>query len=87
MEMESIKITYSQPVDEMTTTKIDYANHLTLETADAGGGRYLVIKTKRWTLDDSDFPFFIETLKNFYDKYCKDSEEERQDYSYKKKKD
>lgn len=41
-------------------------NHITLKTADGGGGTYLVISTARWALNDAtEIDAFAEALRAF----------------------
>lgn len=42
----------------------EYGQFLEVFTQDGGGGPYLVIKTERWSLDESDIPLLCKMLKD-----------------------
>ena len=45
----------------------DVEQHLDITIEDAGGGHYIVIKTKRWALDPEDFVALAKYLKRLCD--------------------
>jgi len=53
-------ITYEQESDDLSDTE---ENMIELKTQDAGGGKYIVIKTHRWALDIDEIDDFAESLK------------------------
>ena len=46
-------ITYEQEPDCCDGTS-NYAQHLTVQTQDGGGGAYLTLQTERWAIDRDD---------------------------------
>jgi hypothetical protein len=61
--LAGIKITVSQPEDCCGSPDAD-EQYLAIETADGGGGKYIVIQTDRWALDsDSDIDALAAHLK------------------------
>lgn len=46
----NVKVTFTQEPDSCDPNNQDL-QELTIETADAGAGRYVVLSTKRWALD------------------------------------
>ena len=59
MTIESVKIVYTQE-DDLHSEDIQ---ELIIETGDNGGGKYFVLKTKRWAIDDIDE--IVKMLKDF----------------------
>lgn len=49
--LSELKVTYTQDTDSCDE---DGVQELTVFTQDAGGGKYLVIETKRWAINDID---------------------------------
>lgn len=45
--------------------KTEEDNTIKLKAEDAGGGKYLVLKTKRWAIDVNEIDKFCELLKSF----------------------
>lgn len=52
MKLSSVTEVYSQDQDSCGPLE-DSGQDITLETNDAGGGNYIVIKTERWAMDDA----------------------------------
>ena len=52
MKLSSITEVYEQDEDSAGRAN-ESRQDITLETVDAGGGSYIVIKTERWALDDA----------------------------------
>lgn len=64
---------YIQDVDCCGPTN-GLCNELTVETADGGGGWYLVLSTPRWALnDDADIDAFAALLKGVLAREPKDT--------------
>ncbi len=59
MTIESIKVVYTQE-DDLNSEDIQ---ELIIETGDNGGGKYFVLKTNRWAIDDIDE--MVKFLKDF----------------------
>lgn len=59
MTIESVKIVYTQE-DDLRSEDIQ---ELIIETGDNGGGKYFVLKTNRWAIDDIDE--MVKFLKDF----------------------
>lgn len=45
--------------------KTEEDNTLKLKVGDTGGGKYLILKTKRWAIDVDEIDKFCELLKSF----------------------
>ena len=59
-ELSGVEFTYTQDGD--TADGPDY-QHLTVKTADAGGGPFLVIATERWALEFEEIDAFADKLR------------------------
>lgn len=59
MKIESISVVYTQE-DDLNSEDIQ---ELIIETGDNGGGKYIVLKTNRWAIDDIDE--MVKFLKDF----------------------
>jgi hypothetical protein len=64
MELDAATVSISQEVDSCGRAA-DMCNELEIKTQNAGGGHYIVLKTKRWAIDDSDVDAFAAMLKEF----------------------
>ena len=58
---ESARYVFCQDSDSNETG--DLGQDLTVEVTDAGGGRYLVLETRRWALDPGGIDQLAETLR------------------------
>jgi hypothetical protein len=58
--------TYSQNSD--SCQDIDTGQELTLSSADAGGGHYIILETTRWAIDAENIDAFAQMLKDFIKK-------------------
>jgi uncharacterized GH25 family protein len=47
------------------TKKLPEGQILTLKTDDAGGGKFIVLETKRWAIDADSIDEFSKVLKDF----------------------
>jgi hypothetical protein len=63
-EKRTVKL-YQEEDSCQDTVKHGTGQKLTLTTRDAGGGKFLVIKTKRWAIDSSSIDDFAKILKDF----------------------
>jgi hypothetical protein len=61
VNVDLLKVTYYQEADSCQDG--DKIQTLTVETRDAGGGKFMVIKTERWAIDKIDD--LIKTLNHF----------------------
>ena len=61
------KLTFAQ--DNDSGESVDSGQFLTIQTENAGGGDFFIIKTKRWAINNIDE--MIETLNQFKEKYDK----------------
>lgn len=59
MKIESISVVYTQE-DDLNSEDIQ---ELIIETGDNGSGKYIVLKTNRWAIDDIDE--MVKFLKDF----------------------
>lgn len=57
------KYCYSQDSDSCQSDQMSFQT-LVVQIEDAGGGNYLVIRTKRWALDEDSIDRFCAMLKN-----------------------
>ena len=64
--MESIKAEFSQEPDCTEGSDADY-QELTLETRDGGGGKFIHLKTKGWSISDEND--LCKLIKYFRSKY------------------
>jgi hypothetical protein len=53
MKIVEKSITFEQEPDCCDGTS-DYAQHLTVQTQDGGGGPFLILSTTRWAIDKDD---------------------------------
>ena len=63
VKLSEFRETWSQDNDSCDSN--DCGQTITLSTADAGGGHFIVIETERWALDDEDVEAFCDYLKQF----------------------
>lgn len=68
MKQESFKDVYSQNADTCDGESLCEHQFLTIESHDGGAGGYLVIRTERWAMDESDLPAFVKLLKEHFRK-------------------
>lgn len=61
MELEEVKLTFTQEPDSCSPHDLVHALHV--ETDDAGAGPYLVLRTERWALDFEGVDAFAEMLR------------------------
>lgn len=62
----SRRVEFVQPMDSCGPDDGDEGDddcRLTVETCDAGGGVYLVIKTRRWSVDPEHLEAFVSMLR------------------------
>ena len=64
--VESIQVTFSQEPD-CTESRDDNCQELTLETRDGGGGKFIHLKTKGWSISDENDLY--QLIKYFRSKY------------------
>lgn len=62
MTPEEIRVTYTEAADSCAPSGSDL-NLLQIETQDAGGGVYVVIKTERWALDLESLDEFVAEVR------------------------
>lgn len=68
VSVEEMRIVYSQKADSCSPS--DFDQDLEIETADAGGGPYLVLKTERWAVDiETAEAVLTAILRDFKKKY------------------
>jgi hypothetical protein len=60
-EVEEMQVTYTQENDSCDSSS--FPQQLELSTDDAGGGKFIVIKTERWAIDSIDE--LVEILNDF----------------------
>ncbi|MDZ4341704.1 MAG: hypothetical protein U1E51_04615 [Candidatus Binatia bacterium] len=62
MKLTSITEVWSQDQDSCGPLD-DPGQDITLETTDAGGGNYIVIKTDRWAMELADMDALVSKMK------------------------
>ncbi|MCR4302268.1 MAG: hypothetical protein NUV51_11695 [Sulfuricaulis sp.] len=62
MKLTSITEVYSQDQDSCGPLD-DLGQYITLETEDAGGGNYIVLKTVRWAMEVADMDALVAKMK------------------------
>lgn len=61
MTLSELRETYWQEPDCCSTEE---EHELMVKTMDGGGGHYLVLSTKRWSVDEDELPLLFDRLKN-----------------------
>jgi hypothetical protein len=63
--LEQASFIFSQEQDSCAS---GFGNDITISTADAGGGKYLVIETSRWTVGADEIDAFADLLRSVLEK-------------------
>jgi len=68
ISVTDMRVVYAQKSDSCDPT--DLGQDLEIETADAGGGPYLILKTDRWAMDlETAEAMFAAIIKDFKKRY------------------